>query len=497
VLLCLTFTIRYQLSLEVASAKSGSSLVNDNVEQRRKSLTAKLAAHEQARSFYMPGFASPVGDAAFAAEKTPLHLPSSLSTKARARYCRDGVVDAERSLRDDAMGDALADLLRHLRTRTFILRHKAKQATGVRTGTRLRDSVAGVSRRVDAAAAGYQRHRRAYKALQGPGPWEKTYRPLSALDVQGLSEQAVSEQEMVDRYRAKALAEALASVFRSADPADLPTLAAGVKAATAVHDAQTDIPDDGEDEDKGDAENIEEIAPLAQAARLLAEKAVTGEGHRKISWIWVSSLQLEDVNDPQLTDGAFTCLCLNVTDHQHAGLRMEWARARARRDRWMEEAVLNTEEMRRNIVYCRYERQQWLGLADSPADPRWSGGSVTVEDKAAQAELLLLDPALHKGRRSYALERARDEEQLAAGLVAMWRPVYTRWLKSDLLGPHLVDPGFDTAPTFENRHGDTTADTAIPQSKHNAALLELPVLLQTQMSLGLPMTTNDCDYDVT
>jgi hypothetical protein len=48
---------------------------------------------------------------------------------------------------------------------------------------------------------------------------------------------------------------------------------------------------------------------------------------------------------------------------------MEWARARARRDRWMEEVILNTEEMRRNIVYSSYERQQWLDLADSPADP--------------------------------------------------------------------------------------------------------------------------------
>jgi hypothetical protein len=311
-ILFLTCIIRYQLSLEVASAKSGSSLVNDNAEQRRKSLFVKLAAHEQARSFYMPGFPAPSEDAALAVEKTPLHLPSSLSTKSRARYCRDSLIDAERHLRYDAMGDALADLLRHLRTRTFILRHKAKQATGVRTGTRLRDSVAGVSRRVDAAAAGYRRHRRAYKALQGPGPWEKTYKPLSALDVRGLSERAVSEQEMHDRYRAKALAEALASVFRSANSADLPTLAAGVKAAASVHDAQAAIPDDHDDEDKGDVELIDEMAPYAQAARLLAEKSVTGEGHRKVSWIWVSSLQLEDLNDPQLTDGS----SLSLT-HEH------------------------------------------------------------------------------------------------------------------------------------------------------------------------------------
>jgi hypothetical protein len=163
----------------------------------------------------------------------------------------------------------------------------------------------------------------------------------------------------------------------------------------------------------------------------------------------------------------------------------------------MEEVILNTEEMRRNIVYSSYERQQWLDLADSPADPRWSGGKDTVEGDAAQAELLALDPTLQEGRRSYALERAHDEEQLSAGLIAKWRPVYTRWLKSDILGHLLVDPEFDMAPTFENRRTHRTADSGVPKPANDAALHELPVLLETQMSLGLPMTTNDCDYDVT
>jgi hypothetical protein len=176
---------------------------------------------------------------------------------------------------------------------------------------------------------------------------------------------------------------------------------------------------------------------------------------------------------------------------------MEWARARARRDRWMEEAVLNTEEMRRNIAYCAYERQQWLDLANSPDDPRWSGGSDTVEDHAMQAELSALDPTLHEGRRSYALERAHDEEQLASGLVAKWRPVYTRWSKSDLLGPLLINPEFDTAPTFENRCADQSAGAGMDVRTTNAAVHDLPVLLETQMSLGLAMSTNECDYDVT
>jgi hypothetical protein len=67
-----------------------------------------------------------------------------------------------------------------------------------------------------------------------------------------------------------------------------------------------------------------------------------------------------------------------------------------------------------------------------------------------QAKLLALDPTLQEGCRSYALERAHDKEQLSAGLIAKWRPVYTCWLKSNILGHLLVDPEFDMAPTFKN-----------------------------------------------
>jgi hypothetical protein len=97
-------------------------------------------------------------------------------------------------------------------TCTFLLRYKAKQATGNRQNTRLRDSVSGVSRRIDTAAAGYRRHWIAYKALTGPGDWEKTFRPLTAQDVRGLSEKSVTEQELYKRYRCRKLADALATV---------------------------------------------------------------------------------------------------------------------------------------------------------------------------------------------------------------------------------------------------------------------------------------------
>jgi hypothetical protein len=247
----------------------------------------------------MPGFTAPAKDATTPVERTPLHLPSSLSVAERHRLCRPGLIDAEREIRLASLGDALADLTRHLRTRTFLLRYKAKEATGVRTGTRLRDSVAGVSRRIDAAAAGYRRHRMAYKALAGAGDWERTYQHLTASDIRGLSEKEVTEQEHQERYRARKIAVALANVIAaggrvSQDQADD---VLGVDPEDEGNDAAGTIPPDVE------LEKIDDHAPLVKAARLLAEKLGPGEGRRKLSWIWMGGLYVDDVADEQLTDG--------------------------------------------------------------------------------------------------------------------------------------------------------------------------------------------------
>jgi hypothetical protein len=286
--------MRYQLATEIAGAKEGKALVSDNIQQRTKTLTAKLAAHAEARAFYMPAFTAPPESSKLGVEKMPLHLPSSLESDKRPRYCRTGLVDAERDIRLAALGDALADLTRHLRTRTFLLRYKAKQATGNRQNTRLRDSVAGVSRRVDAAAAGYRRHRMAYKSLVGAGDWEKTYRPLTAQDVRGLSEKGVTNQELQERYRCKKLAEALATV-----------LASGYRGTSERVDHALEEDDDDEEEEDEEVEiaRIDEV----DAARKIAGPLGLGEGRRKLSWIWLTGLQIEDIVDDQLTDSKSRC----------------------------------------------------------------------------------------------------------------------------------------------------------------------------------------------
>jgi hypothetical protein len=293
---------RYQLSMEISGAKTGLSLVSDNVQQRTKAVTTKLLSHKKARTFYMPGFTAPAKDATTPVERTLLHLPSSLSLAKRDRLCRPGLIDAEQEIRLASLGDALADLTRHLRTRTFLLRYKAKEATGVRTGTRLRDLVAGVSCCIDAAAAGYHRHRIAYKALTGAGDWEKTYQHLTASDVRGLSKKEVTKQEHQERYCARKITVALANVIAAGGRVSQDQVddALGVDLEDEHDDAAGTIPPDVE------LERIDNHAPLVKAARLLAKKLGPGEGRRKLLWIWMGGLYIEDVADDQLTDG--TCV---------------------------------------------------------------------------------------------------------------------------------------------------------------------------------------------
>lgn len=51
------------------------------------------------------------------------------------------------------------------------------------------------------------------------------------------------------------------------------------------------------------------------------------------------------------------------------GLRVEWAKSRARALRWIEELTLLREEMRRVLTYFQWKAQWWLTIAAShPGD---------------------------------------------------------------------------------------------------------------------------------
>jgi hypothetical protein len=97
---------------------------------------------------------------------------------------------------------------------------------------------------------------------------------------------------------------------------------------------------------------------------------------------------------------------------------VEWARAKARADRWTEEAILTTEEMRRNIVYAKHAHARWLAIAGDQAED---------------------DSAILEGKRAYATKRAYHESDLAATFPGKWQRVLNRAKTSPLLRDKIID----------------------------------------------------------
>jgi hypothetical protein len=282
---------RFEVRIEARAAAKNSSLVNDNIQQRRSNLKPQLLAHERARTFYMPDFMPPPMDLPTTPEHTLLYLPSALSKGDLARVCSRLLIKAEEEVRMSSMATGIEDLIRQLITRTFLHRHRVQNLTGVYANTRARDSIGFVSRRVDAEAGAYRRHRAAYKRLAGPARdgWEKIFKPLLNSDVRGLSEKALLDEEVDARYRATKLAEALAAVTRTER----------IQKENEDVDGDAEVIEDDEGDDKTGLVSINtgEVGTFTEAL-------APGEGCLKISWIWVAGLQLHDGKGTQLTDGA-------------------------------------------------------------------------------------------------------------------------------------------------------------------------------------------------
>ncbi|KDQ23596.1 hypothetical protein PLEOSDRAFT_1048381, partial [Pleurotus ostreatus PC15] len=73
------------------------------------------------------------------------------------------------------------------------------------------------------------------------------------------------------------------------------------------------------------------------------EDTSSSEGRRQLSWIWSS----QRTSDAELTEG------------MNEALRIEWCKARARAQRWQEECILLSEEMRRIIEFHKWQARVW------------------------------------------------------------------------------------------------------------------------------------------
>ncbi|KII87542.1 hypothetical protein PLICRDRAFT_177283 [Plicaturopsis crispa FD-325 SS-3] len=112
-------------------------------------------------------------------------------------------------------------------------------------------------------------------------------------------------------------------------------------------------------------------------------------GRRRLSWIWFCASSTGDAN---------------VDEELHDALRVEWAKAKARAERWHEEVVLLNEEMCCVIAFCRWKADWWA-----------------VQGKHREHTTT---PELYEGIQAYASEHASMERRMVSTLEAKWKSVH-------------------------------------------------------------------------
>jgi len=107
----------------------------------------------------------------------------------------------------------------------------------------------------------------------------------------------------------------------------------------------------------------------------------------EISWIWLVTRDLarEDEEEEE--------------EEFDESMRAEWAKMRARRDRWEEEYQLVPEEMRRTVAYLEWRSDWWKAQAD---------------------RRIVQDIPLAQGIRAYALRQSSFMTALAFSSVSKW-----------------------------------------------------------------------------
>jgi hypothetical protein len=230
--------------------------------------------------------------------------------------------------------------------------------------TKNRTLLDGIEERIRDAAARYRAARVGLFRLRGPGDWESVLRELRKEDVRGINERAMNEEEKEENRKARLL-------------------------AGLTGDGSDDVDQFGEPVDLTVLFDLE-----------------TGEGRRQLSWLWYAGTSSDEVQaDGRLHQGK-CCSCETLIGlTTKIDIAVEWAKARARADRWREELILLEEEMRRTVAFCVWKSQWWKERLDLRLD---------------------VSLALAEGLRAYALEQAEREREWAAQWADKWGAVRSR-----------------------------------------------------------------------
>ncbi|KAJ7917013.1 hypothetical protein B0H13DRAFT_2231523 [Mycena leptocephala] len=139
------------------------------------------------------------------------------------------------------------------------------------------------------------------------------------------------------------------------------------------------------EEKESDSTSREKLAKMGSGKGRPSRNAPSK--HKVLSWIWTAAGVSE-----------------NMDSDIHESLRVEWSRAKARKNRWEEEVNLLREEMRRTTT--------WQVLAEE---------RVPLDDLSAPTEL---------GKAAYAAKQARrvgsSQTSTKENLASLWGPLSTR-----------------------------------------------------------------------
>ncbi|KAK7676418.1 hypothetical protein QCA50_020636 [Cerrena zonata] len=303
---------------KVRKLPTNPSITHAAVETNRSTLRRKLKTFWETQDVLMPRLNQhiPINKSLVSndVESIAIYLPSKLTPSTRNSVCESELVETETAIREAQLRQSLDDLRRELRARMFANKFKTKNITGNRYMTRARDWMKRIDEKVLAAKHEYQEARSAYLCLKGHGSWEEQFKDLKDEDVRGINERALSEQERQERKAAREAA--------------------------------------GLDDDELSAE------PMPDGCH-------PGERNRQpISWIWYTfstGRNDEDENSPRVHEGIYSLMCYDqYTEFALLqALRIEWARSRARVNRWEEQVCKTVEAMRRVLQYTESVAKDW------------------------------------------------------------------------------------------------------------------------------------------
>jgi hypothetical protein len=345
--------------LSVISSRKSTTAVSKIADWQSKlnSLSHRISQWRKVQLLHMPGIPLICSTEADLPEDidgpssvlnlTVLHvkllLPSEIDPSDRLKCCPQTLVQTEIRLRFAMAEDALRDLRKYLAVKKTLVNYKIKHVSGPgqRANTHARAIIDRFKSKIDMCADKYRTARHA----------------LELLDRDGSQTSELFNVNWTQRYNPLTNKD---MVFLNQDPEE-------------------------------DEEDESSQAARGNTRKRKQREEQLGEGHRTPGWIWRMPSWNPDQNATNAGNDPF-----------NATVRVEWAKTKARAERWQEEVLLLKEEMRRAIVDMEWRAQQWMDRAHARPN---------------------VSPDLLQGLTAYAYKQADIQISLAAGYAKKWVPI--------------------------------------------------------------------------